>query len=154
MDIICVVLGADTKNFRTNDSKKLIEYAFNNFEYVNIKEKIDLEFSKWKNENINTFSIYKGISNNIDINFSNLDSDILPINKVLSNNISIKININKNLVAPVEYGKIIGNVIVATSEKTILSTDIISTSYIAKKDYKNYLIEFIKNFQNYLSTLY
>ena len=31
MDIICVVLGADTKKFRTIDSIKLINYVFNNF---------------------------------------------------------------------------------------------------------------------------
>ena len=30
MDIICVVLGADTKNFRTQDSVKLINYIFDN----------------------------------------------------------------------------------------------------------------------------
>ena len=39
MDIICVVLGCDTKKFRTSDSIKLIEYTFSNFEYVNIQEK-------------------------------------------------------------------------------------------------------------------
>ena len=38
MDIICVVLGADTKKFRTQDSIKLINYIFENFESVNIKE--------------------------------------------------------------------------------------------------------------------
>ena len=38
MDIICVVLGADTKNYRTKDSIKLIEYTFKNFKPVNIKE--------------------------------------------------------------------------------------------------------------------
>ena len=37
MDIICVVLGADTKNFRTKDSIKLIEYVFNTYEYFNVK---------------------------------------------------------------------------------------------------------------------
>ena len=36
MDIICVVLGCDTKNFRSLDSTKLINYSFDNFEYINI----------------------------------------------------------------------------------------------------------------------
>ena len=31
MDIICIVLGADTKKDRTQDSIKLIEYTFNNY---------------------------------------------------------------------------------------------------------------------------
>jgi len=38
MDIICVVLGADTKNYRTKDSIKLIEYSFKNYEYFNLKD--------------------------------------------------------------------------------------------------------------------
>ena len=37
MDIICVVLGCDTKKLRTSDSIKLIEYCFKNYEYVNIR---------------------------------------------------------------------------------------------------------------------
>ena len=40
MDIICVVLGCDTKKFRTQDSIKLIEYAFNSYTRVNIEETI------------------------------------------------------------------------------------------------------------------
>lgn len=31
LDIITVVLGADTKKFRTQDSLKLINYAMNNY---------------------------------------------------------------------------------------------------------------------------
>ena len=38
-EIICVVLGADTKKIRTTDSIKLIEYAFSSYEYINIKKK-------------------------------------------------------------------------------------------------------------------
>ena len=51
MDIITVVLGADTKKDRTKDSVKLIEYAFANYEIVNIEEKINTEFENWKNIN-------------------------------------------------------------------------------------------------------
>ena len=42
MDLICIVLGADTKKDRTKDSIQLIEYAFKNFEMINIKEKKEL----------------------------------------------------------------------------------------------------------------
>ena len=40
LDIICVVLGADTKSFRTRDSIKLIEYTFKNYELTNIEERV------------------------------------------------------------------------------------------------------------------
>lgn len=36
--LISVVLGCDTKNFRTQDSKKLLDYGFDNYSIVNIGE--------------------------------------------------------------------------------------------------------------------
>lgn len=50
--LISVVLGCDTKNFRTQDSKKLLEYGFNNYEIINLGEilpsKIVFEVEKSK----------------------------------------------------------------------------------------------------------
>lgn len=40
IDLIIVVLGADTKKMRTEDSIKLISYAYNNYRYINLEEKI------------------------------------------------------------------------------------------------------------------
>ena len=44
MDIICIVLGCDTKNFRSSDSTKLINYSFDNFEYVDIENIVKEKF--------------------------------------------------------------------------------------------------------------
>ena len=66
MDIICVVLGADTKKDRTKDSVALIEYAFKNFKMINIQEKILDEFTNWKLCNSSNFYIEKVVSNSID----------------------------------------------------------------------------------------
>lgn len=48
--LISVVLGCDTKNFRTQDSKKLLNYGFENFEIVDIgkilPEKVIFEVEK------------------------------------------------------------------------------------------------------------
>lgn len=48
LDIIVVVLGADTKKFRTTDSKNIINYIFKNFEYVNTKSIIENSFENYK----------------------------------------------------------------------------------------------------------
>lgn len=45
LDIITVIIGADTTKQRTADTIKLINYAYNNFEIVNIKEIIENEFA-------------------------------------------------------------------------------------------------------------
>ena len=69
MDIICVVLGADSKKYRTSDSIKLIEYAFHNFTYVDIKKILSDNFENWKKEKLPNIVITKGISNYLDVTF-------------------------------------------------------------------------------------
>ena len=89
MDIICVVLGADTKKFRTLDSIKLINYVFDNFEPVNIKNLIDNNFKNWKKENLNKIIINKGSSQNIDLKLEYIDKAIIRIRKDLIDSIKI-----------------------------------------------------------------
>ena len=46
LDIICVVLGCDTKKDRTQDSVKLIKYIFSNFSVVDLGSIIN-NYSMW-----------------------------------------------------------------------------------------------------------
>ena len=48
MDIIVIVLQADTKKDRSKDSVKIIDYIYGNYSKVNIKEIFDEEFYNWK----------------------------------------------------------------------------------------------------------
>ena len=73
MDLICIVLGADTKKDRTRDSIELIEYAFKTFFPYNIKEKIENEFQNWILCNSNSFYVSKGSSNDISPYLENLN---------------------------------------------------------------------------------
>ena len=95
MDIICVVLGCDTKNFRSLDSTKLINYSFDNFEYINIENFLNEKLSVWKNENKNYFNILKGISNNLDFSISNINTPIIPIKKDEISSLSVNFYIKK-----------------------------------------------------------
>ena len=61
LDIICVVLGCDTKKDRTKDSINLINYIFKNYTVVNLKDIIENDFNKWNKEHSNSFIINKGI---------------------------------------------------------------------------------------------
>lgn len=47
LDIIVVVLGADTKKIRTQDSYNLINYIYNNFQYVNVSKAINEGFENF-----------------------------------------------------------------------------------------------------------
>lgn len=151
MDIICVVLGCDTKKFRTQDSIKLIEYAFKNFEYVNISEKINEKFNHWKQNN--NFNIYKGISNNLDLKVSNLQTPIIPLKKEKIDEININISSQNYLTAPIEKNTTIGEIMVTENDNVITSLDILNNNYISKKSYLNYFFEIIHKYSSILNMI-
>lgn len=152
MDLICIVLGCDTKKFRGQDSTKLINYCFDNFEYVNIRNLLTHKLNDWKNDNKNYFNIIKGVSTKLDIKFSDPSSDVIPIKKDKINNINVRFSINKNLAAPITVDNIIGNYEIFSSTNTIYSGDIISNNAIDKKNIKYYLFDFLKNYSNTLNS--
>lgn len=103
MDIICVVLGADTKNFRTKDSIKLIEYSFKNFEYFKIKDFVDKYLLDWQNNHSDFFFIEKGHSNQLKIKVDNslAQTPMIPVKKELIPTIESNLSIQPYWQAPV-----------------------------------------------------
>ena len=152
MDIICVVLGCDTKKFRTSDSIKLIEYTFSNFEYVNIQEKIDTELENWKKENENYFFINKGISSDLIIKYSELDTPIIPINKNEISSIDVNIYIDSILESPIHINDAIGKIKVTSNNNSILSCNILASNTIEKKNFLDYNMDFFKYYSNILNS--
>ena len=148
MDIICVVLGADTKKYRTTDSIKLIEYAFSNFTYVNIDQIISEHFESWKIDNLTSFRINKGISNKLDLQYENPQYPIIPIRNDLINNLDILINCNFILDAPVTSKTSIGTITLTLENQTIYSGNIVTNYDIQKKNILDYLFYFYKNSYN------
>ena len=151
LDIICVVLWCDTKNFRTKDSIKLIEYTFQNYEYLNISDLIDENLNNWKEENLNNFNIKKGVSNNIEIYYQKPNFSVIPIKKADKNNIEVIINIDTNLTAPVYENSEIGNLYILCNGEEVFTTNILSSTYIPKKNISNYYLDFFKNYSSLLN---
>ena len=154
LDIICIVLGADTKKFRTQDSIKLIEYTFNNYQNINIKKIIDSKFENWKLKNLSKFTIKKGISNKIELSLSNIENEIIPIRNNEVNAINIEINCNKELEAPIKENKKIGELIVNINNKKVINLDITNTINIKKKNPLNYFKYISFNYIAYLENIF
>ena len=153
LDIICVVLGADTKNFRTQDSIKLIEYAFKNFEPVNIGEIINTEFTKWKENNLNNFQIIKGQKQNVSIKYNDIKYNIIPIKKEQKPDIKVDINCTMLLEAPILQNTVIGNISVNINEDCIVNTEIVLDCNINKKSVFDYFKYIFINYKNILTNL-
>ena len=145
MDIICVVLGADTKNFRTKDSISLIEYCFSNFEPFNIGSLVKSEFENWKNLNTKNFTFEKG-TNVIPI----FILEAFPYDTILikkdQKNVDVIFDCDYNLVAPLFKNSSIGKIIVMVNDKLLSSCDIILDNDIYKNGINDYLLLFFKNY--------
>lgn len=143
LDIITVVLGSDTKKIRTTDSIKLIEYAYKNYEVVNIEKIIKEQFENWKQLNEKRIYINKGKTNRVNLQVRQLTYPEVAIKKTQKDNITIEINSLYYLEAPVKQNDVIGSVKVQIEGKTIAVLDIYLQEEVDKKEILDYFIDFL-----------
>jgi D-alanyl-D-alanine carboxypeptidase len=149
LDIICVVLGADTKKDRTSDSIKLIEYAFNNFEMINLEDIITTKFNDWSSSHPN-FEINKGISNNIIPKLQDIPYKFFPMNKTNISSIQIYIDCIYNFEAPIIKEAVIGTLTCYIDNNTTFTFNIYNAETINKKTIYDYFKALNNNFIFYL----
>lgn len=136
--IISVVLGCNTKKQRTNETIKLLNYGFNEFEFMDLCENMKKDFhisvnkSKKKEYNIKIEATY-----------------IQPVTDEELNNINYIYKINQNLEAPVTAGEKIGDVEIYVKEDLVKTLPIIIGTKIERKTLINYFFECIFNLGRY-----
>ena len=144
LDIITVIIGADTNNQRTEDSKELIEYAYKEFEVVGIKEILEMQWEQWKAINQGRIYVEKGVKNNVELLLEELPYENMAITKTEVDKIEIEVNSIFYLEAPVQQNKIIGNVKVMVNGETVDVLDIMVENEVRKREIKDYLLEFME----------
>ena len=141
-NIITVVLGADTKKFRTKDSINLIEYVYSNYELVNLEQLINQKFDEWKKINEKRIDIYKGKKEEIQTKLGEYKYKIYPIKKENIKDINIQTeNINTCFEAPVRKDLLIGKMILSVGKEELLDIDILTNEEIERKQIKDYIFE-------------
>lgn len=143
--IITVVLGADTKKQRTIDSKKLIEYAFSNYERINLEEIAKKEFENWKQINEKRIYINKAENKNIELILKDIENKIVPIKKGEEKDIRIEINAIYQYEAPMSEKSKIGNLIIKKKNEIIEMVDIVIKEEIKRKNVLDYMVQFFEN---------
>lgn len=154
MDIICVVLGADTKKFRTQDSIKLIEYTFENYQYIDVKLLVESKFQKWKQENLEKISINKSIPFKLDITYSPIPYTSFPIFKEDIPSLKINIDCKYDLNAPIMKDSSIGTLKLSVKNKDVATCDLLVSNSIERKNISYYLGYFYKNYISLLSSIF
>lgn len=151
LDIICVVLGCDTKKDRTIDSVKLINYVFNNFSVVDINDIIQKEFDVWVKHKSKNIHINKSFAPNIDctLDESQIEFKSIALNNVSLDNISVSIDFSHNLDAPLASNSVIGILTVNIDGLDYFTVDILNKYDINRKNVFNYLNAFFRNYSSY-----
>ena len=143
LDIITVIIGADTNNQRTADTKELIEYAFNNFSLLNIGEIIQNKFEQWKKINEGRIYVNKGIENGIKLYLEKPKKSVMAVRKDSIDKIDIEVNSLFYMEAPVTKDQVIGNLRVIINGEEIEVLEIRAIREVKKKEIEDYLQEFL-----------
>lgn len=150
LDIIVVVLGADTKSIRTKDSINIINYVFNNYKLINIKEKITASFKNYYDYYVKNVSIHKSTDIPI-LELEEKQNYIFPILIKNEADFNIKINCIHKLSYNTPANSQIGTLSVYNSDKLLYSTNIFLKNSLSKKSV-SYYFEYI--LKNYFSLMY
>lgn len=148
-EIICVVLGADTKKIRTSDSIKLIEYAYKTYTYKEVKTWIEEEFTKWQQMNEQRIWIEKGIEIHPTLVLEEITKEYTTVKQDNTDVLDVKINHVQTLEAPVLQGQKIGVLQVYKNGEIWLTVDIINSQEIRKKEMWDYCKDILSKFQHF-----
>ena len=101
-DVITVILGAKTSESKFSETKKMINYVFDNYEHTEIHKKGDV---------IKNIEVPKATKETKDLNLV-ISDDIKVINnvKIKAEEIEPEINLNENIIAPIFQGQELGTI--------------------------------------------
>lgn len=132
-------MRGETSSIRFEEAKRLLDYGFNNFEYVKYCNKNDI---------VKNIAVKKGISDNINVVFSDDAGALIP--KGQKSNITTEINLPENLFAPINKGQRIGEITYYIGDTVLNSINIISNETVKKINVINMITYLFQNWFNLL----
>ena len=129
MSLICVVMGAETRDIRNSIATKLLDYGFNNYRMFTCEREI-----------VENIPINRGIKESFSAEYKGV-SIIVPKE---TGKISAGVHVNENIQAPIKIGDVVGVVSFTDGKKEICRVDIIATESIDKCNFGNVFALFLK----------
>ena len=129
MSLICVVMGAQTRDERNSIATKLLDYGFNNYRIFSDDGDI-----------IEKIPILKGDK-------TSFSAEYRPIKMVVpksTGKISAGVSVSENITAPINKGDIVGIVSYSDGKEEICQIDIIACESIDKCGFFDLILEFLK----------
>lgn len=146
LDIIIVVLGADTKRIRTTDSIQLINYIFKNYNYINVKNTLKNAFNDYLPIFNTTYKLEK--TNDIPI----LELDILenydfPLSDTDCLNLHTQIYTIENFNSDIKPGTIVGKLHLYRDNDLLCSVNILIKNELSKNSWKYYFFRILSHYK-------
>ena len=133
LDFIIIVLAADSRKYRAEDTVKLINYAFKNYRYENLEMEITEEFNNWQYINLERITVNKA-QNKLRVVLGNYKIKSLATNK----DITFETNAISYKEAPIQKNEKVGNIIVKNGEEIIETIDILAANNVERRSIKDY----------------
>lgn len=137
LKLISVVLGCETSKIRFDESKKLLDYGFSNYDSVTIGRKNDI---------IDKVVVQKGNVEKADVVLERDAYILLP--KDSKAKVEKEIILPKFINAPVDKGKKVGEMVLSVDGKEIQKINLLIDNTIDKAGFKNM---FKKSFNKFLT---
>lgn len=144
-EIITVVLGADTRKIRTQDSIKLIEYAYKEYELVDVESLIKTEYENWCKVNERRITVYKGVIKRPEIYIDEGRYTRYPLKK--DEILEIESEANLKFEAPLPTNTVVGKISVKVGDTVIDEISIKTSETVQKKTIYNYFVEMMQIFK-------
>ncbi len=139
LSLIAVIMRGETSEIRFSEAQTLLDYGFNNFEYVDLSKKDDV---------VKTINIDKGVFSTVDAVLES-DSGTL-IEKGKSNSITSSIVLDDNISAPVYAGQKLGEVSYSIDGEVVSTVNIVAKEDVKKLNIGNMCARVIENWFNLL----
>jgi len=141
--IISVVLNCPTKSARTQNSIKILDYAFNNYKMYTLTE---------AGETVGYLPVNKGIEESVPI--VTTDKIVYPLTQEEAKRVKTKILLLDDIDAPVFGGVDAGYVIFTLDGKVIAETKLKVSKDVAKKDFNYYFQKTIDEVRKFFKSLF
>lgn len=125
MHLICVIMGAETRDERNAMASKLLDYGFANYACF-----------KAQGQKLDEIRVVGGIEDTCGISFDNFTA---VVNKGDENKITSTLELNDNLVAPVKIGDVAGKIVYKKGDITVGEVEIKATENIEKIKFSDVL---------------
>lgn len=139
LSLIAVIMKAPSTKVRFSEAQKLLDYGFNHYSYISFAQ---------KNSVLTSLTVTKGISNSVNVIFSEDSGSLLP--KGMDKNIEQIVSLPEAVQAPIEAGQKLGEVKYVLDGQTLGITSLVAEKEVKKVDFSN-MIEFV--FLNWFTLL-